>query len=668
MDNIKKRIDYLRQQLAIWDQAYYVESKSLVSNAVYDDYFKELSTLEQENPQYSTTTSPTNKIAKAISKGLKVVKHAQPMVSIHTATDYTFEAVSKWYNQVAAKVRAELGQDIDVTGELKFDGLGISLTYINSVLTRAILRGDGTEGEDVTEQAKMVTDIPSILPILVFGELMVRGEVYMKRSVLKELNENGYKFINCRNAASGSLRQLDPLETQKRKLSFFAYQAWLPSTNSKGKHSEILFTLNSLGFKTSPLFTKSRNAEKLFAFHGMVSASREELDFDIDGVVYKVDSIEQQEVLGSRSREPVWALAHKFPAEEAVTTLLAIVIQIGRTGVATPVAKLKPVFVGGVTVTSATLSNQDEINRKGLTIGCDVIVRRAGDVVPEVVGAVNPSGKPFQILMEANRCPSCGTLLTARPKLAGVYCENKTSCPDQLVEAILHFCSRGGASIDGIGDIIADQMVKQGLVRNLGDLYKLTKEDVLKLPAVGEKLSEKIITNIDRSRNINLSNFIFALGIANVGENTSKNLAKRYITLDNFLKATAVELLFMDDIGSTTCTSITEWLVSVKHRALIDTMINTYGLNIIPAETTLVSNVLAGKSFVVTGSFSMHRNDVKDLITKNGGEVKGTVSKKIDYLLNGTNGTEHKVDLAYDLGVEVLDEQQFFHLISKGDK
>lgn len=657
--NAGDRIKELSDQIRKWDKAYYVDSVSEVSDAIYDSYFKELQTLEKRHPELRLSDSPTQKISKNIGTGLQVVKHQVPMLSIRTATDYHETSIHKWLRPIQAKLK----DPVNIVGELKFDGLGVSLTYVDSVLQQAILRGDGKEGEDVTVQAMTIKDIPYTLEEMIKGRVEIRGEVYMRRSVFKALNASGYTFVNPRNAAAGSLRQLDAKETEKRQLSFFAYQAFL--TTGLKTHSETLNYLSQLGFQISPLMVVTDSGFELAKYHKRVGEERADLDFEVDGVVYKVDSFDQQQELGFNHREPVWALAHKYPAEEAVTILEGIDLQVGRTGIVTPVARLKPVFVGGVTVSNATLHNQDEINRKGLTVGCEVIVRRAGDVVPEVVNAIHPSETPYQILINKPTCPCCGSRLTNKVGESGIYCDNKTNCPDQFVESLLHFGNRNAMGIDGLGDVVADQLIKSKLVTKLSDLYSLTTKQLEKLDCMGVKKAQNLVNAIERSRSVELRKFIFSLGISNVGEGTSNDLANHYKTMDNLLQTTMAELIKLPDIGGTTALSILTWIQKAENKSLLNEFFTTCKIGILPVGNTLISEQFKDLNFVITGSFSISRDDIKKIITDNGGVVKGSVSKLTNYVIAGDNAGS-KEELAHELEVRVLDEHQFYHLVATG--
>ncbi len=668
----------LREEIERLNHHYYVLDAPLVPDAEYDRLFRELQEIEARHPELLTADSPTQRVGGKALDAFAPVRHVVPMLSIRTETDTEASGAFAF----DARVRRELKLDenappVEYAAELKFDGLAISLRYESGVLARAATRGDGEVGEDVTANVRTVGQIPLRLQGDAPAVLEVRGEIYMRRADFERFNARaaaaGEKtLVNPRNGAAGSIRQLDSRIAASRPLSFFAYglgdvQGWnLPAT-----HAGVLDALASFGFPVCAERAVLQGAQALADFHAAIAARRATLPFDIDGVVYKVNSLALQAQLGFVTREPRWAVAHKYPAEEALTTLLDIEVQVGRTGAITPVARLAPVFVGGVTVTNATLHNQDEIDRKDVRIGDTVIVRRAGDVIPEVVGPVfdRRVGDPprFDLLARFPSCPVCGSHVVRGEDEAVARCTGGLFCPAQRKQALLHFASRRAMDIEGLGDKLVDQLVDAAIVRTPADVYKLGLMALANLERMGEKSALNLLEAIEKSRQTTLARFIFALGIRNVGEATAKDLARAFGSLDRLLAADEAALTQVPDVGPIVARCIVEFLAEEHNRQVIDEL-RAAGVQWEEGEPqTAVSGAFAGKTFVLTGTLpSLAREEAKALIEAQGGKVAGSVSKKTDYVVAGAEAGS-KLDKALALGVPVLDEAQLLEMLKKGE-
>jgi DNA ligase (NAD+) len=660
-----RRVEALRAEIAEHNRHYYVEDAPTISDAEYDALFRELAQLEEQYPELQRADSPTQRVGGAPIADLAPVRHALPMLSIRTETDTTPAAAGKF----DARIRRDLGLAVDdppvaYSAELKFDGLALSLRYEAGRLALAATRGDGEVGEDVTHNIRTVRAIPARLTTTKPPKVLeVRGEAYMARKDFDALNERqraaGQKtFINPRNTAAGAVRQLDPKAAAQKPLRFFAYGIGvcegfaLPAT-----HSALLDTLEALGLPVNADRRVARGAEALAAFYEDVSRRRDKLPFDIDGVVYKVDDLELQRKLGFVTREPRWAVAHKFPAEEMATEVLGIEVQVGRTGAITPVARLAPVFVGGVTVTNATLHNEDEVRRKDVHIGDTVIVRRAGDVIPEVVRVVlerRPRGaRAFEMPV---RCPECGSAVERLPDEAISRCTGGLVCPAQRKQALLHFASRRAMDIEGLGDKLVDQLVEAELVHTPADLYKLALDNLVALERMAEKSAANVLDAIRKSKQTTLARFIFALGIRHVGETTARDLARHFGSLDPLLDASEDVLLGVRDVGPVLATAIRDFFAE-KHNRKVIADLRKSGLTWPegPPEAPAVG-VLAGRTLVLTGTLpSLSRDDAKALIEAADGKVAGSVSKKTDFVVAGADAGS-KLAKAEELGVAIVDE------------
>jgi DNA ligase (NAD+) len=675
------RAETLRREIERHNHAYYVLDAPAIPDAEYDRLFQELQALEAAHPQLISADSPTQRVGGKPLPEFAQVRHAVPMLSIRTETDTEPSGARAFDARVRRELRlSEADPEIEYAAELKFDGLAINLRYGNGVLVQATTRGDGETGEDVTQNIRTMRRIPLRLNGDAPALLEVRGEVFMSRPDFERYNEKQRAqgrptLVNPRNGAAGSIRQLDPAMTAERPLSFYAYglgetRYWpLPET-----HSDILDALKLLGLPVCEHRATVRGADGLIAFHARIREMRDALPFDIDGVVYKVNSLALQQRLGFVTREPRWAVAHKYPAEEALTTVEAIEVQVGRTGAITPVARLAPVFVGGVTVTNATLHNENEVRRKDVRIGDTVIVRRAGDVIPEVVSAVidkrplNDLGEPryaaWTLLKQYPLCPVCGSAIEKPEDEAIARCTGGLFCPAQRKQALLHFASRRAMDIEGLGDKLVEQLVDNAIVKTPADIYKLGVLAIVNLERMAEKSATNILAAVEKSKTTTLGRFIFALGIRNVGEATAKDLARHFGNLDALMTADVDGLQQVPDVGPIVAASIARFFAE-PHNVEVIEQLRAAGVNWPEGESAAVVNSpIAGKTFVLTGALpTLTRDEAKDLIEALGGKVAGSVSKKTDYVVAGAEAGS-KLDKAQALDVTILDETQFRGLIN----
>jgi DNA ligase (NAD+) len=667
--DIAKRIAQLRTEIEQHNHSYYVLDDPSIPDAEYDRLFRELQELEAQNPKLMAVDSPTQRVGGKVLYGFVPVRHAVPMLSIRTETDTGPSGAFNFDTRVRKALR--LNEDeIEYACELKFDGLAINLRYERGVLVQATTRGDGETGEDVTQNVRTIHSIPLHLHGCDAQVLEVRGEVYMSRKDFERYNERQraqglQTLVNPRNGAAGSIRQLDPALAAQRPLSFFAYglgevKGWpMPTT-----HSAILDAMQRCGLPVCEERAVVTGAQALAEFHQRVSVKRDALPFDIDGVVYKVNSLALQAELGFVSREPRWAMAHKYPAEEQITIVRDIEVQVGRTGKLTPVAKLQPVFVGGTTVSNATLHNEDEIRRKDVRIGDTVIVRRAGDVIPEVARVLTdrrPSDAREFVMPK--KCPVCGSKVTKQEGEADWRCTGGLFCPAQRKQALLHFASRRAMNIEGLGDKLVEQLVDRKIVSTPADLYKLGLLAVINLERMGEKSAVNLLAAIEHSKCTTLARFIFALGIRNVGESTAKDLAQHFDSLDNLLAADLESLQQVHDVGPVVAQSIADFLAEAHNREVIE-QLRASGVQWDVHRPQVSTGLpLAGKTFVLTGTLDiLSREQAKEKLEAIGAKVGSSVSKKTDYVVAGVEAGS-KLDKARELGVVVLDEQQFLALL-----
>jgi DNA ligase (NAD+) len=678
-----ERVAVLRQLLHHHAHRYYVLDQPEIPDAEYDRLYTELQQLEAASPALVSADSPTQRVGGAPLEGFAKVRHRIPMLSIRSETD-TAPAGARSFD---ARVRRELGlapddPPVEYVAELKFDGLALNLRYENGVLVQAATRGDGEIGEDVTQNIRQIGQIPLRLPTADAPPVLeVRGEVYMRRDDFEALNErqrekiasgakNEKTFVNPRNAAAGAVRQLDPAVSRQRPLSFFAYGWGELSAPEQGgpafeTQHEALLTLGSWGFPVSPRTTLAAGAEELVAFYDAVAAERDRLPFDIDGVVYKVNSIALQNLLGFVTREPRWAVAHKYPAQEQITTVEAIDIQVGRTGKLTPVAKLAPVFVGGVTVTNATLHNEDEVRRKDVRVGDAVIVRRAGDVIPEVVAVVagDPGRERGPVFTMPKRCPVCDSEAVREEGEVDYRCSGGLFCAAQRKEAILHFAQRRAMDIEGLGDKLVDHMVDAGVIRTLPDLYRLGLATLSALERMADKSAQNVLAALERSKQASLPRFLFGLGVRHVGEATARELARHFGNLDAIMAASVEQLLEVPDVGPVVAESIHTFFAQPHNREVVE-QLRACGVTWPEGEPEPRAALpLAGKTVVLTGTLpTLSRDQAKDLLEAAGAKVAGSVSKKTDYVVAGAEAGS-KLEKAQLLGVAVLDEDGLQRLL-----
>ena len=666
---VAARIAQLRAEIEQHNYRYYVLDDPSISDAEFDQLFRELQTLEAQHPELLTPDSPTQRVGVTPVKSFAEVQHRTPMLSLNNA--FSEDEVRAF----DARIREALGvEEVEYAVEPKFDGLAITLSYRDGVFVQGATRGDGSTGEDVTENLRTVRTIPLKL-LKPIRDVEVRGEVLMFKSDFARLNDaqraKGEKeFANPRNAAAGSLRQLDSRITASRRLSFFSYGiGFCEGVKLPDRHDRQMALLLQWGVPVAQQRGVVRGLEGLLGYYREIGAAREQLPFDIDGVVYKVNDIARQQQLGFVSRAPRWAIAHKFPAEEASTTLLDIEVQVGRTGALTPVARLAPVFVGGVTVTNATLHNEDEIRRKDVRIGDTVIVRRAGDVIPEVARVV-PEKRPRDAreFVMPKECPVCGSHVAKLEDEAIWRCTGGLFCPAQRKQSLLHFASRRALDIEGLGDKLVEQLVDSGMVSTPADLYdrhKLNLQTLAGLERMGEKSVNNLLAAVEHSKRTTLARFIYALGIRNVGEATAKDLAQHFGSLDNLLAADVESLQQVPDVGPVVAQSIADFLAEAHNREVMEHL-RACGVHWAEHQPLPAAALpLSGKTFVLTGTLAtLSREQAKEKLEALGARVSGSVSKKTDYVVAGAEAGS-KLDKARELGVAVLDEQQLLELLEK---
>ena len=693
-------IETLRRVLHEHAHRYYVLDDPLISDAQYDRLFQKLQAIEAAHPELVTPDSPTQRVGGRALDAFASVRHALPMLSIRTETDTEASGAEAFDGRVRRELELDAAAPpVEYVAEPKFDGLAMSLRYVRGVLVQAATRGDGELGEEVTQNIRTIGQIPIRLlaPTLVVSRtalpperalapwggpaalgpgrsvpqvpevLEVRGEVYMRRDDFEALNDQqrqkGLKaFVNPRNAAAGAVRQLDPAIAAQRPLSFFAYGLGEVTPPEQGgpvfeTHFELLQTLKAWGFPVSDLVKVAQGAPALIAYYESIARTRDSLGFDIDGVVYKVNSLALQRRMGFVTREPRWAVAHKFAAQEQITTVLGIEVQVGRTGKLTPVARLAPVFVGGVTVTNATLHNEDEARRKDVRIGDSVVVRRAGDVIPEVVAVLPDKRLPdaVQFMMPA-QCPVCGSTAVREAGEVDHRCSGGLFCSAQRKQSILHFAQRRAVEVEGLGEKLVDQLVDSQVIRTLPDLYRLGLTALASLARMADKSAQNIVLALEKSKQTTLARFLFGLGIRHIGEATAKELSRHFGSLDAIMDASEEQLLAVADVGPTVAHSLRTFFDQPHNREVV-AQLRACGVHWeegAPAE--IAPQPLAGMSLVLTGTLpTLSRDQAKDLIEAAGGKVAGSVSKKTAYVVAGAEaGT--KLDKARELGLAILDE------------
>ncbi|MBP1150920.1 MULTISPECIES: NAD-dependent DNA ligase LigA [unclassified Methylocaldum] len=664
-EEIKRRADELRKEIEFHNLRYYQLDSPLISDAEYDRLMQELLAIEHQYPELATPDSPTQRVGAPPVAAFAAVRHEIPMLSLDNA--FSDEDAEDFHRRVSQRLGRN---DIGYLVEPKLDGLAVSLIYDKGVLVCGATRGDGQTGEDITHNVRTIRDIPLRLRDSGWPERFeVRGEVFMPKKGFLALNErarqNGDKvFVNPRNAAAGSLRQLDPKITASRRLCFFSYGYGIfPSDQLPDTQKELMDRFKSWGIPVSPELHVVQGIAGCLAYYRDLLARRHDLPYEIDGVVYKVDRLADRSALGFVARAPRWAIAHKFPAEEATTKVIAIEVQVGRTGALTPVARLEPVFVGGVTVTNATLHNADEVHRRDIRAGDTVVVRRAGDVIPEVVKSLpelRPADAP--VFQMPSHCPVCGAEVELEPGEAIARCSGGLFCPAQHKESIKHFASRRAMDIDGLGDKLVDQILENKLIETVADLYRLTAEQLAALERMGRKSAENLINALERSKHTTLSRFLFALGIREVGEVTAHTLAAHFRTLDNIVAADEEELQNVPDIGPSVAHHIHTFFRQAHNVGVVRALLDA-GVHWEEVAEVKTEQPLQGRTFVITGTLSsMSRGEAKARLQALGGKVTGSVSKNTSYVIAGADPGS-KLAKAQELGVEVLDEAAFLDLV-----
>ncbi len=675
--DVAKEVAQLHQQLHAWAHQYYVLDEPSVPDAEYDRAFQRLQAIEEAHPELRSADSPTQRVGGAPLPVFASVRHAVPMLSIRTETDITEEGARAFDGRVRRELGlAESEAPITYVCELKFDGLAMNLRFEHGVLVQAATRGDGENGEDVTQNIRTIKQIPlRITGDKVPPVLEVRGEVYMRRADFEAMNEKqrekGEKsFVNPRNAAAGAVRQLDSSIAAQRPLSFFAYGLGEVTPAADGgpafaTHFDMLQTLKAWGFPVAAQVTRAQGAEELIAFHQKIGEARDELPYDIDGVVYKVDSLALQRQLGFVSREPRWAVAHKYPAQEQITRVEGIDVQVGRTGKLTPVARLAPVFVGGVTVTNATLHNLFELRRKKVRVGDQAIVRRAGDVIPEVVGVVVAERPQYVPNFRMPRqCPICGSTVVREKGEMNHRCSGGLFCGAQRKQAILHFAQRRAVEVEGLGEKLVDQLVETNVIRTLPDLYKLGLTALSALDRMADKSAKNVLEALEKSKQTTLPRFLFGLGIRHIGEATAKELARHFGTLDAIMDASVEQLLEVEDVGPIVAQALRTFFDQPHNREVVE-QLRACGVTWKEGEAAAQApKPLAGKTFVLTGTFpTLSREQAKEMLEAAGAKVAGSVSKKTDYVVAGAEAGS-KLTKAQELGVAVLDEAEMLAILA----
>jgi len=675
----QQELTQLRDQINENNHRYYLLDAPTIPDAEYDRLLRRLQQLEQQHPELITPDSPTQRVGAKPLSSFKQIKHQIPMLSLDNAFNFTeLQAFNK-----RALDRLKTADQLVYACETKLDGVAVSVLYEDGLLIRAATRGDGSTGEDITQNVRTIRSIPLRLRGSNFPKVLeVRGEIVMPKAGFEKFNAEAKKqnqklFVNPRNAAAGSLRQLDPAITAKRPLEMFCYGIGLFDGQVPQRHCTTLEALQQWGLNVVPERTVVQGIDQCKIFYDVILQKREQLPYEIDGVVIKVDQVELQQQLGFVSRAPRWAIAYKFPAQEELTKILAVEFQVGRTGTLTPVARLEPVFVGGVTLSNATLHNMDEIERKDIHVGDTVIVRRAGDVIPEVVavvkerresGADSPTQLKIKRIKLPTQCPICNSDVIRKDGEAAARCSGGLICPAQRKEGIKHFASRKALDIDGLGDKLIEQMVDAELINNVADLYHLTAEQLINLERMATKSADNIINALEKSKATTLARFLYALGIREVGQTTARSLAMHYGKLEKLIAATEDELQLISDVGPIVAAHIVSFFSQQKNRSVVDDLIKV-GIHWPEIPTTSVSRLvspdspLAGKTFVLTGTLTtLSREQATEQLQQLGAKVSGSVSKKTAYVVAGEKAGS-KLTKAQKLGVEILDEQGLLEIL-----
>lgn len=659
-EDVKRKIDELRKELQRHEYLYYVMDSPEISDIDYDVMMKELETLESEYPQYKTSDSPTVRVGGQAVDSFDEVKHEVPLLSL--ANTYNVGEVESFIQRTAKTVDKP-----EFVVEFKIDGLSVALTYEKGVLVKGVTRGDGIVGEDVTANIRTVKSIPLKLKQPV--DIIVRGEVFMNKAVFEKLNakredEGLQLFANPRNAAAGSLRQQDSSVTSQRKLDIFVFNIQ-KSDKSFDTHAEGLNYLSELGFKTIKLIGIISTAEQMRVICEEWRTKRYSLPYDIDGLVLKLNNIEQRDVLGYTAKSPRWAVAYKFPAEQKETVLYDITFQVGRTGAVTPTAELREVFIAGTKVSRATLHNADFVREKDIMIGDHVIIQKAGEIIPEVVSVVKEKRDGTQkTFVMPEYCPECGSKLVREAGKAVTYCTN-SECPAQTARLLMHFVSRDAMDITGLGEQVVKKLLDEELVSDVADIYTLKAEDLAQLSGMGQKSADNYIKAIEESKKAGLARLLYALGIRYVGKGTAENIARKFKNIDGIINSDYSEIVATEDVGEIIADSVRNYFDQPENIEIIDRL-KSYGLKMIEDETEISENVLfADKTFVLTGTLPTYsRNEASSLIIQSGGKVTSSVTKNTDYVLCGDNPGS-KYDKALKLGITVIDEDEFNRMLNK---
>lgn len=656
-----RRIQKLREEIVTHEKKYYIDNNPQISDAEFDRLVRELQDLERQYPDLITPESPTQRVGEKPVEGFPTVTHRLPMLSLDNC--FSVEELRDFEERIQKLLP---GERIEYVAELKIDGLSISVLYRDGKFAQAVTRGDGLRGDDVSSNVKTIRSLP--LAIIERRDIEVRGEVYLPFESFRKLNreqeEQGRPaFANPRNAAAGSIRLLDPKEVGRRRLDAFFYYLYVDG-RERNSQWESLGRLRKMGFKTNPHSRLCRTLQEAIDFWEEWREKRDELDYDVDGIVVKVDSVEQRAALGKTAKSPRWAISFKFPARQATTRIKEIRVQVGRTGALTPVAVLEPVKLSGTTITRSTLHNEDEIERKDIRVGDWVLIERSGDVIPRVVAAMKDrrTGKEKKFAFP-RRCPVCGSA-AFRPEGEAISRCTNPSCPAKLRESLLHFAWRQAMNIEGLGEALVDQLIDKKLVRAIPDIYALRHEDLVNLERMGPKSSRNLLAEIENSKKRNLAAFVFALGIRHVGERLARTLAENFGTLDALASASAEDLIQVEDIGPTVAESIVFFFSQPENIALLRRL-KEAGLDFRPEAKKAGPKPLAGKTFVITGTLERFERDrAKELIERQGGKVTASVSRKTHYVVVGESPGS-KLSRARELGIAVLSEEQFLKLIGE---
>jgi DNA ligase (NAD+) len=664
--NIEKEIAELRDKIRYHEHRYYVLDDPEISDFEFDKLMQRLKELELQHPELITPDSPTQRVGGAPAEEFPKVRHPAPMMSL----DNTYSVDD--LRDFDRRVRELAGRDrVEYVAELKLDGLSMALTYEDGALTHGVTRGDGEVGEDVTSNIRTIRSVPLRLEakkLKLIGHparFEVRGEVIMTRKAFEQTNAQREaagepKFANPRNSAAGSIRQLDARIVAERKLDMFIYYLLVNGAELPGEHAQVLETLSQMGFKVNPHWRRCPAFDDLLAYIQGWETKRDDLDYEIDGIVIKVNNTALWQELGATAKSPRWAVAYKYPARQATTRVNDIRAQVGRTGTLTPVADLEPVDVGGVTVSHATLHNMDEIERLGVRIGDTVLIQRAGEVIPQVVKVVKHAEDGREFVMP-KKCPVCGEEVHRAEAEVAYRCVN-TACPAKLKESLLYFAGRRAMNIDGLGEALVDQLVDKGLVQDVADLYKLTHQQLADLERMGDKSAQNLLDEIERRKQAELARVIFALGIRFVGERTGQLLANHFGSLDKLAKATEEELVEAEEVGPRVAEAIQEFFQEKRNREVVEKL-RKAGLQFEQKQTRQTGGMLAGKQFVLTGTLpTCSRDQAKQMIEERGGRVVGSVSKKTDYVVVGADPGS-KLEKARALGIKILDEAELRKLL-----